>query len=419
MKAEIIVIGDEILNGSTLDTNSHFLSQKLDELNIDVHHRVVIQDRKEDILSALRQAFDRSQLVLTTGGLGPTKDDITKKTICEFFDDSLIPHQPTLDHIVQWFGKRGREVLQVNRDQALVPSSALVIVNELGTAPGIWMEANGTICVTMPGVPYEMKHIVETGVIPRLRDRLNQKKLSHYFIHTVGVGESSIANQISAYEDALPEHIRLAYLPSPGIVKLRLTGQGENIDSLNDELKTAAAPIEKELEQIIFGRANDSLSSVIGKMLNERGESLGTVESCSSGYLAQMITQSPGSSHYYMGSLVTYSYGLKEKLLGVKHETLTEHGAVSEETIREMAYGGLQALETDYVLATSGIAGPGGGLPNKPVGTVWIAVANSERIETRLFHFGSDRKRNIHLTAVMALDMLRRFMLGYPISSAK
>lgn len=415
MKAEIIIIGDEILNGTTLDTNSQFIARELEALNIEVVRRSTIKDRKEAIYQALYNAEKRADIIITTGGLGPTKDDITKKTMAEYFQEELVMNQNVLDHVEGYFKRKGREVLEINRLQALVPKNAKVLHNALGTAPGTMLEKEGKVFVSMPGVPYEMKYIVTNGLIPELKSRLDNAKIVHRYIHIVGVGESSIAKKIEPVEDDLPEHIRLAYLPSPGIVKLRFTGVGEDTEKINSEIDVFESRVKEIMGDVIFGYATDTLSSAIGRLLKERGETIGTAESCTSGNIGQMITKTPGSSAYYEGSLVTYSYPLKEKLLGVKKATLEKNGAVSEETIIEMTKGGLENIGSDYVIATSGIAGPGGGMPNKPVGTVWIGVGNKNRVIAKRFQFGSDRERNIHLSSIMALDTLRRFILGFKI----
>lgn len=416
MKAELIIIGDEILNGTTLDTNSQFIARELEGLNVEVVRRSTVKDRVDAIEKALAEAETRADVIITTGGLGPTKDDITKKTIANYLGEKLVMNEEVLEHVTQYFKKRGRKMQDVNKLQALVPESAIVLHNELGTAPGTWVERSGKIFISMPGVPYEMRYITENGIIPKLRERYDGLHILHKYQHTVGVGESSIAKQIAEVENDLPAHIRLAYLPSPGIVKLRLTSHGRDVNQLESEINGFQSRIKEILGPIIFGTAEDTLSSTIGGLLKERSLSVGTAESCTSGYLGQLITLTPGSSEYYMGSIVSYSYGLKERLLGVKQETLEHFGAVSKETITEMALGGLKNLETDYIIATSGIAGPGGGMKNKPVGTVWVAVGNKEQVISKKFLFTNDRTRNIHLTGVMALDMLRRMILGLPIN---
>lgn len=416
MKAEILIIGDEILNGTTLDTNSQFIARQLEALNIEVVRRSTVKDQASAIEKGLAEAETRADLIITTGGLGPTKDDITKKTIANYLGEALVMNQEVLDHVIQYFEKRGRQVLEVNKLQALVPESSDVLHNALGTAPGMWVEKKGKIFVSMPGVPYEMRYITENGIVPKLRERADALNIIHKYQHTVGVGESSIAKQIAHIEDELPAHIRLAYLPSPGIVKMRLTGHGSDAATLEKKIDVFQKRIADVLGPVIFGTGDETLSSAIGKLLKEKGQTIGTAESCTSGYIGQLLTQTPGSSEYYMGSIVSYSYGLKEQLLGVSRSTLEHHGAVSQETIVEMARGGLRRLGTDYIIATSGIAGPGGGMKNKPVGTVWIAVGDKENIVSRKFLFVHDRSRNIHLTGVMGLDMLRRLIMGLPIS---
>ncbi|MBI3143123.1 MAG: competence/damage-inducible protein A [Bacteroidetes bacterium] len=413
MKAALVIIGDEILNGSTIDTNAQFLAQVLDSQGILLMRKLTVRDRAPEITHALAQAAQGTDLIITTGGLGPTNDDITKQTITQCLDDELVMDDQVLAHVESFFARRHKPMLESNRRQALVPRRAEVLHNDLGTAPGLWCTWGQKAVVVLPGVPYEMKHIVEHRLLPKLQGLQEAKPIQHRYIHTVGVGESVIANTIAQIEADLPPTIGLAYLPSPGIVKLRLTGLAHGGDDMGQSLADFSRQIADKLGDIVFStEANDSLPKAIGRLMAQTGKRMGTVESCTSGYLAHMITQIPGSSSYYDGSLVTYSYALKEKMLGVKHATLAQYGAVSQETIHEMAQGGLQALDVDYVLATSGIAGPSGGLPNKPVGTVWIAVADRQGVWPKKFQFNADRVRNIHLTAVMALDMLRRRLMG-------
>lgn len=417
MKAVVVIIGDEILNGTTLDTNSQYIARALEGFNIPIIQRLTIKDERQAILDALKDSLSIADLVITTGGLGPTKDDITKKTIAEFFNDTLVENEDVLRHVESYFKNKKRPILDVNRLQAMVPTKCEVLHNAMGTAPGMWVEENGKVVVSMPGVPYEMRYLVDNGILPKLKAKTQGLTITNKYIHTIGVGESSIAKQLEDLEDALPEHIKMAYLPSPGIVKLRLTGTGLNASELDVEMTKHQMAMSDRLGQIVFGYKNDTISSVVGELLLQKGKNIGTVESCSSGYMAQLITQTPGSSAYFEGSLVTYSYRLKEEFLKVEHSTLEKHGAVSQETIEEMAKGGLSKLGTDYAIATSGIAGPGGGLQHKPVGTVWIAVADKDKVVSKQYRFGSDRTRNIHLTAVMGLEMLRRFILQYPIKS--
>ncbi|MGB0432064.1 MAG: CinA family nicotinamide mononucleotide deamidase-related protein, partial [Bacteroidia bacterium] len=377
--------------------------------------RTTIKDRKEAISQALYDAEKRADIIITTGGLGPTKDDITKKTIAEYLEEELVMNQAVLTHVEAFFAKRKKPMLDVNKLQALVPKSAKVLHNQMGTAPGTFIEKNKKVYVSMPGVPYEMRYIVTNGLIPELKKRLDNLQIVHRYIHVIGVGESSIAKQIENVENDLPEHIKLAYLPSPGIVKLRFTGTGTNEQLIHNQIDEFESQINQILGDTIFGYGNETISSAIGKLLIERNETIGTAESCTSGNIGQMLTQTPGSSAYYQGSFTTYSYLLKEQLLGVNKTTLQKHGAVSEETIIEMVKGGLQKLGSSYVVATSGIAGPGGGMPNKPVGTVWVGVGNKHKVIAKKFQFGGDRTRNIHLSSIMALETLRRFILDLKI----
>ena len=411
MKAELIIIGNEILNGTTLDTNSKFIATELEAINVKVMRRTTIPDEKNAIKEAIELAASRSDLIVTTGGLGPTKDDITKHTICQLIGDELVLNTEVLAHVEAFFAKRGKVMLDVNKLQAMVPSTATVLFNDTGTAPGMFMPYKKSFIVSMPGVPHEMKYIVTKRLIPLLKKENSKYQIHHRFILTVGMGESYIAQAIESIENNLPEYISLAYLPNIGMVKLRLTAfLDHDYEEGQKQLDAIEAKIKNTLGDIVYGSNGDTLSSTVGQLLLAKNKTVGTAESCSSGYLSNLITQTPGSSLYYMGSVVAYSYALKEKLLHVQKQTLENYGAVSEQAIIEMAKGGLKQLETDYIIATSGIAGPGGGMPDKPVGTVWIAVGNKDEIIAKKYVFGNDRARNTHLTSIVGLDMLRKFL---------
>jgi nicotinamide-nucleotide amidase len=406
MLAEIITIGDELLIGQVIDTNSAWIAEQLNMIGIKVHQITSISDNQEHILQTLKEASTRVQLILITGGLGPTKDDITKQTLCKYFDTSLIFSKEAYKNVENLFYHRGVKVTEVNRQQAMVPANCKVLPNVNGTAPCMWFEKENCIYVSMPGVPFEMKAIMEQEVIPQLLHKQKQV-IIHRTILTEGVGESMLASIIESWEDALPEFIKLAYLPQPGMVRLRLTAYGND----RDTLQLAVNKAEKELYPLagkyIFGFDNDTIESVVGQLLRQKGMTLSTAESCTGGNIAQLITSISGSSDYFKGSLVAYSNEIKEKMLGVPHQTLVDHGAVSEQTVIAMAEGIRKKFETDYAIAVSGIAGPGGGTDEKPVGTTWIAVATPTGTNARKFLLGDHRGRNIRKASVAALNMLR------------
>lgn len=406
MLAEIITIGDELLIGQVIDTNSAWMAEQLNLIGIKVHQITSISDDQNHILTTLNEASERAQLILITGGLGPTKDDITKQTLCKYFDTSLVFSEEAYANVEKIFSSRGYAVSELNRLQAMVPANCRVIANPNGTAPCMWFEKDDCIYVSMPGVPFEMKAIMEQEIIPQLLDKLN-KVIIHRTILTEGVGESHLASIIELWEDSLPSFIKLAYLPQPGMVRLRLTAYGTD----RNELQSAIDKAEKELYPFagnyIFGFDTDTMESVVGQLLRDKGMTLSTAESCTGGNIAQLITSIAGSSDYFKGSIVAYSNEIKENLLGVPHQVLVEHGAVSEQTVIAMAEGIRNRFATDYAISVSGIAGPGGGTPEKPVGTTWIAVATPTETIARKFMFGEHRGRNIRKASISALNMLR------------
>lgn len=406
MLAEIITIGDELLIGQVIDTNSAWIAEQLNLIGIKVHQITSISDDQNHILTTLNEASERAQLILITGGLGPTKDDITKQTLCKYFDTSLVFSEEAYANVEKIFSSRGYAVSELNRLQAMVPANCRVIANPNGTAPCMWFEKDDCIYVSMPGVPFEMKAIMEQEIIPQLLDKLN-KVIIHRTILTEGVGESHLASIIELWEDSLPSFIKLAYLPQPGMVRLRLTAYGTD----RNELQSAIDKAEKELYPFagnyIFGFDTDTMESVVGQLLRDKGMTLSTAESCTGGNIAQLITSIAGSSDYFKGSIVAYSNEIKENLLGVPHQVLVEHGAVSEQTVIAMAEGIRNRFATDYAISVSGIAGPGGGTPEKPVGTTWIAVATPTETIARKFMFGEHRGRNIRKASISALNMLR------------
>lgn len=407
MKAEIITIGDELLIGQVIDTNSAWMAEVLNLSGIRVVQITSISDAREHILSALQAAEGRADLILMTGGLGPTRDDITRNTLCEYFDTRLVFNQEAFDNIDRIFRARGYNLTALNRAQADVPESCTPLLNENGTAPGMLFERNGKIFVSMPGVPFEMKGIMTTHIIPLLQ-RMSRNVIVHRTILTHGVGESFLAAKIEAWETGLPANLKLAYLPQPGIVRLRITGSGDDRNQLEQEVNAQVDALYEIIHEYVFGEGDDTLEQVTGEMLKAAGYTLATAESCTGGYIAHLMTSIPGSSAYFRGSVVAYANDIKEHILGVSHRTLLKHGAVSEETVFEMAAGIIRHFKVNCAIAVSGIAGPEGGTNDKPVGTTWICVLTPKGAETKKFTFGDHRGRNIRRAALAALDMLRK-----------
>lgn len=411
MLAEIVTIGDELLIGQVIDTNSAWMAEQLNLIGIKVHQITSISDEQNHILTTLQEASERAQLILITGGLGPTKDDITKQTLCTYFDTRMVFSEAAYANVEKLFSSRGVAVTELNRLQAMVPANCRVIANPNGTAPCMWFEKNGIIYISMPGVPFEMKAIMEQEIIPELLNKLN-RVIIHRTILTEGVGESHLASMIEPWEDSLPSYIKLAYLPQPGMVRLRLTAYGTDRDELQEAINKAEKELHPYAGKYIFGFDNDTMESVIGQLLRTKGMTLSTAESCTGGNIAQLITSIAGSSDYFKGSVVAYSNEIKEQFLGVPHQVLVEHGAVSEQTVIAMAEGIRTRFGTDYAISVSGIAGPGGGTAEKPVGTTWIAVASPNETITRKFMLGEHRGRNIRKASIAALNMLRGLLVS-------
>jgi nicotinamide-nucleotide amidase len=406
MLAEIVTIGDELLIGQVVDTNSAWMAEQLNVIGIKVHQITSISDDQQHILTTLKEASERAQLILITGGLGPTKDDITKQTLCKFFGSSLVFNEKAYKNVEKLFSARGVAVTELNRLQAMVPGHCRVVTNPNGTAPCMWFEKDGCNYISMPGVPFEMKAIMELEIIPQLLNKLN-RVIIHRTILTEGVGESFLASLIEPWEDSLPSYIKLAYLPQPGMVRLRLTAYGTDRNLLQEAIDKAEKELYTFAGKFIFGFDNDTMESVVGQLLRNKGMTLSTAESCTGGNIAQLITSIAGSSDYFKGSVVAYSNEIKEKFLGVPHQLLVEHGAVSEQTVIAMAEGIRTRFVTDFAIAVSGIAGPGGGKEEKPVGTTWIAVATPTETIAGKFLFGDHRGRNIRKASIAALNMLR------------
>lgn len=411
MIADIINIGDELLIGQVINTNASWMAERLNSIGIRVRQITAIADSAQHIKQSLDDALSSSELVILTGGLGPTKDDITKHVLAEYYNSKLVTHVPTLQDVEQFFKIRGRTITELNRRQAEIPECCEPLPNSKGTAPGMWFEREGKILISVPGVPFEMKALMEDHILPRLAARINGDVIIHKTILTQGVGESFLADMISDWEDALPPYIRLAYLPQPGIVRLRLTATGNNRAMLQKEIIELTDKLQHIIPGYIFGFETDTLEAIVGRMLRERKETLSTAESCTGGYLAHMITSVSGSSDYFRGSIVAYANSLKTDLLGVSSQLIEKHGAVSREVVEAMASGARNKLDASWALANSGIAGPSGGSPEKPVGTVWIALAGPKGVEANKLLLGGDRERNIHISSLSALNMLRKALI--------
>ena len=413
MKAAIITIGDELLIGQTVDTNSAWMGAELSKSGFDVYRITSVHDRKDDILYALNEAAGKTDVVLITGGLGPTSDDITKPTLCEFFNTHLILNNEVLYMIEEMMKYRNFPMNDKNRQQAEVPESCRVLKNAAGTAPGMWFEKDGTIYISMPGVPHEMKYLMTELVLPELKKHFTSQVIIHRNIMTYGTFESKLADILTGFESGLPENIKLAYLPASGIIKLRLTGTGEDHVVLSGIINDQVIKLYETIPEFIYGEDEESLEMVIGKLLTSKNKTVSTAESCTGGEIAHMITSVAGSSTYYKGSVIAYSNLIKTQLLGVQDYIITKYGAVSENTAKEMAIGVRSLLNTDFALATTGIAGPDGGTETKPVGTIWMAVASEGGTVSEIRVFGNDRNTNIKRFSLAALNLLRKQIINY------
>jgi nicotinamide-nucleotide amidase len=405
---ELLTIGDEILFGQIVDTNSQWMSVAMTEAGFRVTHKTTVADQEDAILRAFADAEQRVDVVLITGGLGPTSDDLTKPCLAKYFGCDMKIHEEALAEITEFFKSRGRELTELNRQQAALPVCCEKITNPIGTAPGMWFQRKGKVFMSMPGVPHEMKKMMAERVIPKLRNTFVTPVIHHQMIRTVGIGESFLADKISVWEKALPAHIKLAYLPSLGEVKLRLTASGSDLASLQRETEELTQQLLPLAGEYVYGFGHEPLEVVLGQMLRERQLTLSIAESCTGGYLSHLITSVPGSSEYFLGSMIPYAYEIKMRQLGVKPETLEKHGAVSEPTIHEMANIVRAKFNTDIGVATSGIAGPGGATPEKPVGTVWIAYSDKNKTVTKKLQLSKDRMINIRLASVAVLNLIRQ-----------
>lgn len=408
--AELLTIGDEILYGQIVDTNAQWMSVELSNAGIRVVRKTSVGDQESEILTALAEAEKRADIVLITGGLGPTNDDLTKPCLAKYFNSPLKMNAEALAEVTEFFTQRGREITEVNRQQAALPEMCEKISNRVGTAPGMWFERNGKVFVSMPGVPHEMKRMMLDIVVDKLKKTFKTPAIHHKVIRTVGIGESVLAEKIVAWEDSLPKHIKLAYLPSLGEVKLRLTGIGDSLDALKKETDALTEKLIERVGQFIYGYGDDPLEVVVGNHLREKKLTMSVAESCTGGYLSHLITSVPGSSEYFLGSMIPYAYEIKMRQLGVKPETLEQHGAVSEPTIIEMANLVRAKFTTDIGVATSGIAGPGGATPEKPVGTVWIAYSDKNHTVTKKLQLSRERGLNIKMASIAVLNLIRQNM---------
>lgn len=406
MKAWILNIGDEILLGNISNTNSQYLAEQLTLLGFDVQKIITIADKAEEIVQTLNSCLGQTQLVVCTGGLGPTTDDLTKTAITEFFEDKLILNKTVLEDVLIFLEKRNRKLNDNNKEQALIPSKARILRNELGTAPGLWLEKQNTVFVFLPGVPHEMKQIFVQKLKPLLTEYFDLPFIYYRFVHTLGLPEAELAEKLQSFEKQLPNNIKIAYLPSPEDIRIRLLAKGKDKRTVKSQTDIFLEKLINYLGDVVWALDNDTLPLVINKIFSRKKLTLSTAESCTGGYIAHLITSVPGSSKYYIGSVISYDNKVKKNLLKVNEQDLIDYGAVSKPVVEQMAIGVRNLLSTDFAVATSGIAGPDGGTEEKPVGTTWIAVATPHGVVSKLYYFGSSRQINIRRASAMALYML-------------
>ena len=405
--AELLTIGDEILYGQITDTNSQWMGTELTGIGVKVIRKTTVGDVESEILAALEEAGKRADIILITGGLGPTSDDLTKPCLSKYFNSPLKIHEEALAEVTEFFKSRGRELTEINRQQAALPECCEKLTNPLGTAPGMWIAKGNKVFVSMPGVPHEMKKLMADHVLPRLKAFYKTPVIHHTMVSTAGIGESMLAEKIEPWEKSLPENVRLAYLPNLGLVKLRLTNTGTSLEELKRQSSRLVEDLKPLINNYIYSLDDEPLEVVIGKILKEKKLTISVAESCTGGYLSHLITTVPGSSEYFLGSMIPYAYEIKMRQLGVKPETLEKYGAVSEPTISEMANVVRARFTTDIGVATSGIAGPGGATPEKPVGMVWIAYSDKYQTVTRKLQLSKDRLINIRMASIAVLNLIR------------
>jgi len=411
MTSEIITIGDELLIGQVVDTNSAFIARELSKIGIGIYQITSVSDHRIHILSALEDASRRASLVLITGGLGPTKDDITKSVFAEYTGDRLETHAETLRHIETMMAARNIAMNPLNVKQAEVPSRCTVLTNSCGTAPGMWFEKNGVVYVSMPGVPFEMKTMMHDEVTPRLQQHFNVGNILHRTLMVIGFPESALALHIENWENNLPANIKLAYLPGSGIIRLRLSTAGEDMQNLYAQTEKEIEKLRPLLGEHIISENDEQIEEIVARILTEKKQTVSTAESCTGGNISRLLTSISGSSAYFKGSIVAYDNRIKEEILHVNPDDIRQYGAVSEQTVTQMAIHVRQLMNTDYGIATSGIAGPTGGTPEKPIGTIWIAVSSASQTVTKLLHYGNNRENNVQRTSTSALNLLREMMV--------
>ena len=413
MKAAIVTIGDEILIGQIVDTNSSYIAKALDKIGIATHEMLSISDDKQHILATLNTLQNNVDVVIVTGGLGPTKDDITKKTFCEYFDDELIENETVLLHVKSIIeGIYKRPITQINRDQALVPTKAKVLFNQVGTAPGMWMEKENTVFVSLPGVPYEMKYLVDNEVIPNLVQKFKRPYIVHQTIMTYGRGESMLAEQIEGWEDSLPDFIKLAYLPSPGKVRLRLTARGDNEEVLKNEIASQVEKLDLLIHDVIVGYNEDEpIEVVVGKLLTEKMLTIATAESCTGGKIASTLSAISGASKYFKGSVVSYATEVKNEVLEIPNALIEKNGVVSAEVAEAMVKSVQKIMTSDFAIATTGNAGPTKGDEDAELGTVFIGIATPNEVFVEEFNFGQPREKVIDRAVSKALELIYKEIL--------
>lgn len=412
MRTDIITIGDEILIGQIVDTNSAWMSSQVVQNGGQIQRIVTVPDSIEEIIQAIKEAETRSELILLTGGLGPTRDDLTKAALCQYFNCELEFRQDVLAHLEALFASRNRPLNEGNRSQAYLPQLSETLKNNLGTAPGMRFRKNGITYVSMPGVPYEMKDLMERFVLPDMRLQSSTNILRHKTTVSANIPESVLSEQLAHYEASLPKYIKLAYLPHMNLVRLRLTAKGTDEQILEGELEKYQAELCEIIGKAAISREDKNLGQILGDALLQREATMSIAESCTGGFASHLITRNPGSSAYFPGSMTTYSYDVKTALLGVNSETLWSVGAVSEEVVATMANNVMYRVGTDFALAISGIAGPGGATKDKPVGTVWMAVCNRQQTFTKCYHLKGNRLQNIERSSLLGLEMLRKLVCG-------
>ncbi len=413
MKAAIITIGDEILIGQIVDTNSAFIAKSLDRIGVEIHEMISISDSKQHILDTFAKFQNKVDLVLITGGLGPTKDDVTKKTFCDYFGDELIVNKEVEEHVIELIDRvMNRKASQINKDQALVPSKCTVLHNKVGTAPGMWMKKENTVFVSLPGVPYEMKYLVENEIIPKVVREYKRPYILHKTILTYGQGESLVAERIENWENNLPDFIKLAYLPSPGRVRLRLSAKGIDKELLETSIAENVISLSKIIGDIIVGYEDEeTIEIIVGRLLGQQNKTISTAESCTGGKIAQILTSVSGASNYFNGSVVSYATETKISVLGLSEELIKEHSVVSAAVVKQMAINVKRMMKTDYAIATTGNAGPTKGDSNAEVGTVFIALATPNEVIVEQFNFGQPREKVIDRTVIKSMEMLRKEIL--------